>query len=55
MLPSGSKRSPEQTLAFRRVLQTAVLHVQSAGKTEADVGDVLAAILQHRAPTRWTS
>jgi ATP-dependent Clp protease ATP-binding subunit ClpA len=46
MLPSGSKRSPEQTLAFRRVLQTAVLHVQSAGKTEADVGDVLAAILQ---------
>jgi ATP-dependent Clp protease ATP-binding subunit ClpA len=45
-LPSGSKRAPEQTLAFRRVLQTAVLHVQSAGKTEADVGDVLAAILQ---------
>jgi ATP-dependent Clp protease ATP-binding subunit ClpA len=45
-LPAGSKRSPEQTLAFRRVLQTAVLHVQSAGKTEADVGDVLAAVLQ---------
>jgi ATP-dependent Clp protease ATP-binding subunit ClpA len=45
-LPAGSKRSPDQTLAFRRVLQTAVLHVQSAGKTEADVGDVLAAILQ---------
>ena len=44
-LPSGSKRAPEQTLAFRRVLQTAVLHVQSAGKTEADVGDILAALL----------
>ena len=33
-------------LAFRRVLQTAVVHVQSAGKDEADVGDVLAAILR---------
>ena len=42
---SGAKRPPEQTLAFRRVLQTAVLHVQSAGKTEADVGDILAALL----------
>ena len=44
-MPLGSKRAPEQTLAFRRVLQTAVLHVQSAGKTEADVGDILAALL----------
>src|SRR5688572_15690923 len=45
LLPLGSRRAPEQTLAFRRVLQTAVLHVQSAGKTEADVGDILAALL----------
>ena len=44
-LPLGARRQPEQTLAFRRVLQTAVLHVQSAGKAEADVGDVLAALL----------
>jgi ATP-dependent Clp protease ATP-binding subunit ClpA len=44
-LPLGAKRPPEQTLAFRRVLQTAVLHVQSAGKAEADVGDILAALL----------
>src|SRR4051812_43180759 len=44
-LPQGTKRPPEQTLAFRRVLQTAVLHVQSAGKAEADVGDILAALL----------
>ena len=44
-LPLGARRAPEQTLAFRRVLQTAVLHVQSAGKTEADVGDILAALL----------
>ena len=39
---------PAQTLAFRRVLQTAVLHVQSAGKDEVRAGDVLAAILQQR-------
>ena len=39
-------REPAQTLAFRRVLQTAVLHVQSAGKDEVRSGDVLAAILQ---------
>src|ERR1044071_2949972 len=44
-LPLGTKRPPDQTLAFRRVLQTAVLHVQSAGKAEADVGDILAALL----------
>jgi ATP-dependent Clp protease ATP-binding subunit ClpA len=44
-LPAGTRRAPDQTVAFRRVLQTAVLHVQSAGKTEADVGDILAAIL----------
>ena len=42
----GRGREPEQTLAFRRVLQTAVLHVQSAGKDEVRFGDVLAAILQ---------
>ncbi len=39
-------REPAQTLGFRRVLQTAVLHVQSAGKDEVRAGDVLAAILQ---------
>ena len=40
------QREPQQTLAFQRVLQTAVLHVQSAGKDEVRFGDVLAAILQ---------
>ena len=39
-------REPAQTLGFRRVLQTAVLHVQSAGRDEVRSGDVLAAILQ---------
>ncbi len=37
---------PSQTLGFRRALQTAVLHVQSAGRDEVRSGDVLAAILQ---------
>ena len=45
-LPPCSRRPPQQTLAFRRVLQTAVVHVQSAGKDEADVGDMLAALMQ---------
>ena len=44
--PRGRQREPEQTLAFRRVLQTAVLHVQSAGRQEVQAGDVLAAMLQ---------
>jgi len=35
---------PAQTLAFNRVLQRAVSHVQSCGKNEVDSGDVLAAI-----------
>jgi ATP-dependent Clp protease ATP-binding subunit ClpA len=42
----GHEKEPEQTAAFRRVLQTAVLHVQSAQRQEAQVGDILAAILQ---------
>ena len=44
--PRGQQKEPEQTLAFRRVLQTAVLHVQSAGRQEVHSGDVLAATLQ---------
>jgi ATP-dependent Clp protease ATP-binding subunit ClpA len=44
----GRQREPEQTLAFRRVLQTAVLHVQSAGRDEVRSGDVLAAMLQEQ-------
>jgi ATP-dependent Clp protease ATP-binding subunit ClpA len=41
-------KEPAQTLGFRRVLQTAVLHVQSAGKDQVRSGDVLAAILQQQ-------
>ncbi len=45
-LPGEVRKSPVQTLSFRRVLQTAILHVQSAGRAQADAGDLLAAILQ---------
>ena len=45
-LPRGKEREPEQTTAFRRALQAAVLHVQSAQREEAQVGDLIAAILQ---------
>ena len=44
--PRGREKDPAQTVAFRRVLQTAVLHVQSAGRGEVRAGDVLAAALQ---------
>jgi ATP-dependent Clp protease ATP-binding subunit ClpA len=44
----GQQKEPEQTLAFRRALQTAVLHVQSAGRQEVQSGDVLAATLQQK-------
>src|SRR5437867_10013623 len=42
----GEARVPEQTAEFRRVLQTAVLHVQSSQRAEVQAGDVCAAILQ---------
>jgi ATP-dependent Clp protease ATP-binding subunit ClpA len=44
--PRGFEKDPDQTRAFRRVLQTAVLHVQSAGRGEVQAGDMVAAILQ---------
>ncbi len=48
LLAKDSGHEPIQTLAFQRVLQKTVLHVQSSGKTDADVGDALAALLQER-------
>jgi len=36
---------PEQTIGLQRVLQRTVMHLQSSGRKEAGVGDVLAAIL----------
>ncbi len=45
-LARGQERQPEQTAAFARALQTAVLHVQSAQRQEVQAGDICAAILQ---------
>jgi ATP-dependent Clp protease ATP-binding subunit ClpA len=45
-LPEGSDREPEQTLAIQRVLQRAILHMHSAGKTEIDSGNVLVAMFR---------
>ena len=42
----GTAKDPEQTVAFRRVLQTAILHVQSAQRDVANAGDIIAAMLQ---------
>ena len=42
----GEDREPAQTIAFRRVLQTAAMHVQSAQRSEVQAGDICAAILQ---------
>lgn len=39
---------PYPTLALQRVLQKTVMHVQSAGKDAADVGDLIAAIMTER-------
>ena len=40
----NGEREPAQTIAFNRVLQRAVNHVQSCGKKQVDTGDVLVSI-----------
>ncbi len=42
---STMTEAPQPTLALQRVLQKTIMHVQSAGKEEAGVGDLLAAIM----------
>ena len=43
-LPSQVRKEPQMAMGFHRVLQRALLHVQSSGKGEADAGDMLAAL-----------
>ena len=43
-ITASTGNDPTQTIAFNRVLQRAVAHVQSCGKKEVDSGDVLVAI-----------
>jgi ATP-dependent Clp protease ATP-binding subunit ClpA len=46
--PGNTEAYPEPTIAFRRVFQTAVNHIRSAEKPEADAGDILSAIFQEK-------
>ena len=48
LLPEGIKRDPIETPAFQRVIQRAVIHVQSAEKDKVDASDILIAILQEK-------
>jgi ATP-dependent Clp protease ATP-binding subunit ClpA len=40
--------TPLQTLAFQRIIQRAILHVQNSDKNEVDVGDVIVAIFDEK-------
>lgn len=42
--PEGHDDKPQQSLGFRRVLERALIHIQSAEKPSLDGGDVLVAI-----------
>ena len=42
------KNDPKPTLGFQRVIQRAVIHVQSSGKKEASGANVLVAIFSER-------
>jgi ATP-dependent Clp protease ATP-binding subunit ClpA len=45
-LPKSRYESPEQTSAFQRVLEYAILQAQGAGRKEIDGGNILAALYQ---------
>ncbi len=44
-LSSGKNETPQPTTSLQRVLQKTIMHVQSAGKEEADIGDLLSALM----------
>lgn len=48
IIPLKDKRETQPTLGFQRVLQRAVFHVQSAGKTEVTGANVLVAIFSEQ-------
>ena len=47
-LPEDSERETQPTLAFQRVLQRAVMHVQSSGGTEVTGANVLVSIFSEQ-------
>ena len=44
-LSRGEHETPQPTTSLQRVLQKTIMHVQSAGKQEADIGDLLSALM----------
>lgn len=48
LLPLNDSRETQPTLGFQRVLQRAILHVQSSGKTEVTGANVLVAIFSEQ-------
>lgn len=48
LLPLNDSRETQPTLGFQRVLQRAILHVQSAGKSEVTGANVLVAIFSEQ-------
>jgi len=44
----GEESGPDQTLAFQRVLQRAAMHVQAAGRTQMNTGNVIASMFRER-------
>ncbi|NJB66607.1 ATP-dependent Clp protease ATP-binding subunit ClpA [Desulfobaculum xiamenense] len=46
ILPEDHTGEVVQTLGVQRVLQRAILHIQSSGREKVDVGDVLAALFE---------
>jgi ATP-dependent Clp protease ATP-binding subunit ClpA len=47
-VPKGRDYDPEQTIAFQRVFQRAVMHVHSAGKSKLDSSNLLVALYRER-------
>jgi ATP-dependent Clp protease ATP-binding subunit ClpA len=45
-LPDGVEKTLQQTLGFQRVVQRAAAHVQSSGKEEIDVENILVAVFR---------
>ena len=48
ILPGNDERDTQPTLGFQRVLQRAVYHVQSSGKSEVNGANVLVAIFSEQ-------
>ena len=45
-LKNGSHDNPTETVAFQRLIQRTLIHVQMAEKPEAEIGDLLASIFE---------